>query len=137
MSDRRLSTLRPQGRAAIAVIVTLAQQVGHELRALRLRRGLTLREVAPRAGVTYAYVSDVETGRANVTLGTLVEIAAACGGEVALAIREQGAPTIESIITSLPSDRLRRVVRIAQLAPRVSLDLLDGVIVGLEAAAGR
>lgn len=40
-----------------------AAQVGARFRALREERGLTLREVARRAGFSAAYVSDVELGR--------------------------------------------------------------------------
>ncbi len=56
-----------------------ARHPGTLLRALRARRGLTLRELASRAGLSASFLSAVEQGKANPSLGALRRIAAALG----------------------------------------------------------
>ena len=53
--------------------------VGERLRALRRARKLTLLAVASRAGISEGYLSQVERGVANPSIGTLQQIAAALG----------------------------------------------------------
>ena len=52
-----------------------AKVVGCEIRATRRALGLTQAEVAERLGVTASYMSAVEAGRRNLTLGQLANIA--------------------------------------------------------------
>lgn len=54
--------------------------LGSQIRNLRTARGLNQRSVAAEAGCTFQYVSDVENGQANVTIGVLDAIAASVGG---------------------------------------------------------
>jgi len=51
--------------------------VGKRVRQARLRRGLTLREVAPKAGITTSALSQLERDQFNPTLGTLKALATA------------------------------------------------------------
>jgi transcriptional regulator with XRE-family HTH domain len=46
---------------------------------LRKERGLTLKELAARSGLSISYISDLEHGRASPSLATLRELAAALG----------------------------------------------------------
>ncbi len=50
-------------------------QMGERLRAARQARGLTLRELAQRLGVSPSMVSQIETGRASPSVSTLYAIA--------------------------------------------------------------
>jgi len=52
-----------------------AKVVGREIRETRRALGLTQAEVAERLGVSPSYVSAVEAGRRNLTLGQLANIA--------------------------------------------------------------
>jgi transcriptional regulator with XRE-family HTH domain len=52
-----------------------AKVVGREIRATRTALGLTQAEVAERLGVSPSYMSAVEAGRRNLTLGQLANIA--------------------------------------------------------------
>jgi transcriptional regulator with XRE-family HTH domain len=54
-----------------------AKVVGREIRGTRNALGLTQAEVAERLGVSASYMSAVEAGRRNLTLGQLANIAAA------------------------------------------------------------
>jgi transcriptional regulator with XRE-family HTH domain len=53
--------------------------VGREIRETRAKLGLAQVEVAERLGVTGGYIASVEAGRHNLTLGQLMNIAAALG----------------------------------------------------------
>ena len=49
--------------------------IGDRLRATRQERGLSLRELAERLGVSPSLISQVETGRARPSVSTLYAIA--------------------------------------------------------------
>ncbi len=54
-------------------------QLGAAIRAVREARGLSLREVARRVGVSPSFVSQVETGKANPSVGTLYALVGVLG----------------------------------------------------------
>ena len=54
-------------------------QLGAAIRAAREARGLSLREVARRVGVSPSFVSQVETGKANPSVGTLYSLVGVLG----------------------------------------------------------
>jgi len=54
--------------------------IGRQLRRLRLKRGLTQSEME-EVEVSYKYYQRIETGRANITIGTLVRVMRALGFE--------------------------------------------------------
>jgi transcriptional regulator with XRE-family HTH domain len=70
-----------------------AKVVGRELKQTRLALGLTQAEVAERLGVSASYISAVEAGRRNLTLGQLANIANAMrlGVDISF-IRPDGTP---------------------------------------------
>lgn len=56
-----------------------ASLVGQEVRRARKAAGLTQAEVADRLATSPTYVTNVEAGRLNLTLGQLTRIASALG----------------------------------------------------------
>jgi len=70
-----------------------AKVVGREIKDTRQTLGLTQAEVAERLGVSPSYISAVEAGRRNLTLGQLVNIANAMrlGIDISF-IRPDGTP---------------------------------------------
>ena len=54
-----------------------AESVGRRNRELRNQRGLTLADLAGRAGLSLAFLSRLERGAATMTIGNLVRITAA------------------------------------------------------------
>lgn len=54
----------------------LLKSVGSRIAELRARRNLTQKNLSDKTGVTYRYLQTIESGRANVTLGTLHRLAA-------------------------------------------------------------
>ncbi len=57
----------------------LAKRFGELVRGLRLERGYSQEEFSFRAGLHQTYVSSVERGERNVTIGTADKIARALG----------------------------------------------------------
>ena len=55
------------------------EAVGHELRGERTRQGRTLADVADDAGVSVAYLSEVERGRKEPSSEVLAAVAGAVG----------------------------------------------------------
>ncbi len=70
-----------------------AKVVGREIRKTRQALGLTQAEVAERLGVSPSYISAIEAGRRNLTLGQLANIANAMrlGIDISF-IRADGTP---------------------------------------------
>jgi DNA-binding Xre family transcriptional regulator len=54
----------------------LLKSVGTRIAELRAKRNLTQKSLSDKTGVTYRYLQTIESGRANVTLGTLHRLAA-------------------------------------------------------------
>jgi transcriptional regulator with XRE-family HTH domain len=51
------------------------QAIGAAVRSLRQARGLTLEALADAAGMNVTYLSDIERGRGNPTIGKLGDLA--------------------------------------------------------------
>jgi transcriptional regulator with XRE-family HTH domain len=54
-------------------------ELGRRIKALRIARGLTLKELEVRGGISATHVSEIERGRASPTVGALGRIARALG----------------------------------------------------------
>ncbi len=59
-----------------AALEQLLRLVGQRVQARRKERGLSQRQVAEAAGLDRAYLSSIESGKQNLSLGVLVKIAA-------------------------------------------------------------
>jgi transcriptional regulator with XRE-family HTH domain len=59
-----------------------ARVVGQEVRRARTAAGMTQADVADRLATSPTYVTNVEGGRLNLTLGQLTRIAAALGASL-------------------------------------------------------
>jgi len=65
------------------------------LRELREAAGLSLADVAGRTGMDKGYVSRLETGRGNPTVGTLARYAQALGVRVVFGVEGEGGPSAD------------------------------------------
>ncbi|WP_042374116.1 helix-turn-helix domain-containing protein [Streptacidiphilus neutrinimicus] len=72
--------------------VDAAAATGERIRALRARRGISLSELARRAGVGKATLSGLETGTRNPTAETLYAIAGQLGVPLAMLLSTPGEP---------------------------------------------
>jgi transcriptional regulator with XRE-family HTH domain len=66
--------------------------LGERLRAIRLLRRRTLKDVAAAAGVSESFVSQLERGRSSASVATLQRLAAALGIEVSDLFAPEGLP---------------------------------------------
>ena len=62
---------------------------GQNVRAERLKRGMSQAELGEECGLAQEYVSAVESGRLNLTIGTMVRIALALEAEVLRLLRRR------------------------------------------------
>ena len=66
--------------------------LGERLKAIRLLRRRTLKDVADAAGVSESFVSQVERGRSSASVATLQRLAAALGIEISDLFATEGLP---------------------------------------------
>ncbi len=73
--------------------------IGIAIRRLREKKGYSQDKLASQAGITYQYLSAIENGKENFSIGILENIAKALGLQVDLLIEEAYA----KMFLSLPS----------------------------------
>lgn len=94
-----------------------AMRIGQRLRMLRAERGLTILELAAKAGVSAGIISQIERGGSNPSINTLQKLRAALGVNLWAFLETEGAvgPTQESSFIRRSSNRPRIVVGTHQL----------------------
>jgi transcriptional regulator with XRE-family HTH domain len=70
------------------------RELGRRLRRTRFERGLTLKDVAARCGMSATHISEVERGKTSPTIGALQRIAKALGQEPSFFVREDSVPKV-------------------------------------------
>lgn len=95
--------------------------IANEVRALRNRQGLRLREVARRTGVSAAHIHDIETGSRNPSRELAIRIADALSTPLPLPLK--AAPEGYVLVKQEDMERL-------------SLDA-DAIVTGLDLGAAR
>src|SRR5262245_46627956 len=79
---RQRDVARDSGSGRPADASTIEVDLGARIRALRLARGATLRELSAQAGVTESFLSQVERGVASPSIATVQRIARALGRSI-------------------------------------------------------
>ncbi len=70
------------------------QELGRRLRHTRFERGLTLKDVAARCGMSATHISEVERGKTSPTIGALQRISKALGEDPSYFVREDSLPNV-------------------------------------------
>ena len=70
------------------------EELGRRLRMARFEKGLTLKEVAARCGMSATHISEVERGKTSPTIGALQRISAAMEENPAHFVREESFPRV-------------------------------------------
>jgi XRE family aerobic/anaerobic benzoate catabolism transcriptional regulator len=91
-------------RVPVVDVESPAGVVAAQTRALRQRRGLTLRELATASGLSIRLLALIEAGSANPTLSSLADLARALGVEVVELLR---APTTNARVRAVTFVGLR------------------------------
>lgn len=63
---------------------SIRQRIGSELRALRLAKGLSTRELAGEIGITHSHVVRIENGKYAISIDTLNKLCQALGVTIQL-----------------------------------------------------
>ena len=108
--------------------------VGERLRAIRRLRRATLKTVADRANLSESFLSQVERGRANASIGSLKRLASALGVSVADLFEPNGSPSRPRVLRreSRPALTFGTLGRKYMLTPR-PLEHLQVIVGELEA----
>ena len=72
-------------------------EIGRRIRAVRLERRQTLRQVAGRAQLSATHISEIERGHTTPTVGALVRIAAALGREPHFFLEAEWLPEVSVV----------------------------------------
>jgi transcriptional regulator with XRE-family HTH domain len=95
--------------------------MGERLRIARRRRGLSLRELAQRLGVSASLISQVETGRANPSVSTLYAIATELDVSLDELLFEDRRPPSLTGPEPAASQRIERMVQARETRKRIRL----------------
>ena len=87
-SDPHASAPEPGSPATTTESINAAIRIGQRVSSLRRERGLSLSELAGRAGIGKATLSGVEAGTRNPTLETLYAITGELGLQLAAVLAE-------------------------------------------------
>lgn len=83
-------------------------ELGRRIKMLRIERGLTLKDLEERGGISATHVSEIERGKASPTVGALGRIARALGMRPATLVEPRVLPEVS--IMRAGERRARRVV---------------------------
>lgn len=70
-------------------VAALAEEIGSQVRLIRERRGLSQADVQQRTGIDRANWRKYEKGQMNLTIETLLELAAILDADVVVKLRER------------------------------------------------
>lgn len=65
----------------------IAPTLAFTFKCLRKYRGLTQMQLSELCGISVSYLSDIERGKANPTIATLIKIAGALGYEIGFKLK--------------------------------------------------
>ena len=64
--------------------MNIREEIGAQLRIIRIRKGLSTRQVAEKAGINHSHIAKIERGTYNLRIDTLYKIAAALNTRLSL-----------------------------------------------------
>jgi ribosome-binding protein aMBF1 (putative translation factor) len=90
--DGRMRKAAPGIRVADSAREALQLAFGENFRWARTKAGLTQHDIEAHTGIKQAYVSQVESGRINLTLATMTTFALAVGKDVRALLKQPASP---------------------------------------------
>jgi transcriptional regulator with XRE-family HTH domain len=101
---------------------SLRKHLGEEIRKLRIARGLTLREAAPRCGLSFQMLGQIEKDGQNTTIEKLEGIITGLRGAISLTLDE---PATEPKPDEIPEGRRAVADRFLGVLPFLPEEELD------------
>lgn len=90
--DGRMRRTAPGISVADSVREALQLAFGENFRRARTKAGLTQHDIEAHTGIKQAYISQVESGRINLTLATMTTFALAVGKDVGAMLKQPASP---------------------------------------------
>jgi transcriptional regulator with XRE-family HTH domain len=102
----------------------ILQTVGNRLREARTRTGLTQKQLGDRAGVKQSYIFELERGRTNITLNTLVKMADVLGMDVRDLLPQTGPAPLSLVVLERLLEVCERIASILSARQKQDAELL-------------
>jgi transcriptional regulator with XRE-family HTH domain len=102
----------------------ILRTVGNRLREARARAGLTQKQLGDRAGVKQSYIFELERGRTNITLNTLVKMADVLGMDVRDLLPQTGPTPLSLVVLERLLDVCDRIASILSARQKQDAELL-------------
>jgi transcriptional regulator with XRE-family HTH domain len=105
--------------------MSLSEEVGKQIRAARLARGLTLREAAARCGVSYQMLGQIELHGQNTTLERVDSIVSGLDAmvDMKIVVPEVAGPAPSAV--HVPVERRAIAERVLAILPAIPDEELD------------
>src|SRR5262245_43465055 len=126
----RCLVVRGHDSARMSNRKSILGDLGRRLRAARLEKGLSLTELAERAGVSRRYATDAEAGRANLSVLKLVDLARAAGVAPTFLLEPRSERVALLGLRGAGKSSVGRALALALEAPFVELDQRVETIAG-------
>ena len=105
-----------------------AIELGKRIKQERLKRGLTLKEIESKVGISATHVSEIERGRTSPTVGALSKIALALDTKMSLLVDLRTPP---AIAFTTQKDRAPYLIRMGNVTAEPLFPFLAGPEVSL------
>ena len=94
-------------------------QLGRKIRDLRLRRGLTVQQLAEASGLSKGFISQVENGHVNPSIGVVTRLAGGVGMPLSALFSAEAPETLvddltaaTALISAQPAASRKRALRV-------------------------
>ena len=102
----------------------ILRTVGNRLRDARARAGLTQKQLGDRAAVKQSYIYELERGRTNITLNTLVKMVDVLGMDVRDLLPQTGPAPLSLVVLERLLEVCERIASILSARQKQDAELL-------------
>ena len=102
----------------------ILKAVGNRLREARGKAGLTQKQLGDRAGVKQSYIFELERGRTNITLNTLVKMADVLGMDIRDLLPQTGPAPLSLVVLERLLEVCERIASILSDRQKQDAELL-------------
>jgi transcriptional regulator with XRE-family HTH domain len=99
--------------------------VGDRLREARVRAGLTQKQLGDRAGAKQSYIYELERGRTNITVNTLVKMADLLGMDARDLLPQTGPAPLSLVVLERLLEVCERIAALLSARQRQDAELLE------------
>jgi transcriptional regulator with XRE-family HTH domain len=99
--------------------------VGNRLREARVRAGLTQKQLGDRAGAKQSYIFELERGRTNITVNTLVKMADVLGMDARDLLPQTGPAPLSLVVLERLLEVCERIAALLSARQRQDAELLE------------